>query len=227
MTAPPEALCADCGLPMSAHRQDVPVINRCWQAARDRPAPAEAPVDEHDRETCPCCGPYEKLLYGVSRVYDHVTGGRISKPGTDADVVKSVADDRLNEWVDEAVEEAAEELRAEGRREGEAAAAKRIAEYLRGVGGQYAMGDMVPQDDYIAEAYHDAAAHVEAGAHLRPATGSVQVGDEVEVRDGDGWYTAVVEAEPCWQVRAFGLRIGVSLDPADEGRTWRRRGGGR
>lgn len=51
----------------------------------------------------------EMLIPNVSKVYDHVTGGKASKPNTDADVIKSLHDDYVNELIEEAVEDALEE----------------------------------------------------------------------------------------------------------------------
>lgn len=48
--------------------------------------------------------------FHVSRVYDHVTGGRISKPNTDEAVVRAVHDDAVAELVREAVAEETEAL---------------------------------------------------------------------------------------------------------------------
>jgi hypothetical protein len=55
----------------------------------------------------------EMIAERVPKVYDHVTGGKVSKPNTDAEVVIALADDYVNEIVDEAVEEALE-LEREG-----------------------------------------------------------------------------------------------------------------
>lgn len=41
----------------------------------------------------------------VGKVYDHVTGGRVSKPTTLASVVISLADDRLTELVEEEIKD--------------------------------------------------------------------------------------------------------------------------
>lgn len=46
-----------------------------------------------------------ELVDQVSMVYDHVTGGRISKANTDASAVISEADARLMDLIDEAVHE--------------------------------------------------------------------------------------------------------------------------
>lgn len=53
---------------------------------------------------------YRMMLNFVPRVYDHVTGGRISKPNTDPDVVCSVADDYRNDLINSDEEEDARRL---------------------------------------------------------------------------------------------------------------------
>lgn len=49
---------------------------------------------------------YQQVLEQVPKVYDHVTGGLLSKPNYLASVVISAADDHLNKMVEEALEEA-------------------------------------------------------------------------------------------------------------------------
>ena len=49
----------------------------------------------------------------ASTVYDHVTGGMISKPNTDAAVIMSVHDDYVQQLMDEAGEDAVKEAREE------------------------------------------------------------------------------------------------------------------
>jgi hypothetical protein len=56
---------------------------------------------------------YHGVLKEVPKVYDHVTGGLLSKPNYHARGVISAADDHLNRMVDEAVKEAREEWEAE------------------------------------------------------------------------------------------------------------------
>ncbi|MEV8638913.1 hypothetical protein AB0395_45390 [Streptosporangium sp. NPDC051023] len=48
---------------------------------------------------------YRMVLREVGLVYDHITGGRISKPNTLATAVMAVADDRVEEIVAEALAE--------------------------------------------------------------------------------------------------------------------------
>ena len=48
---------------------------------------------------------YYNLLNEVPKVYDHVTGGLISKPNTKAFEVIAAADNRMNEFVEDAVRE--------------------------------------------------------------------------------------------------------------------------
>lgn len=43
---------------------------------------------------------YHTLLENVPKVYDHVTGGRVSKPNTDPAVVMSEADQHYSEFYD-------------------------------------------------------------------------------------------------------------------------------
>lgn len=45
---------------------------------------------------------YANMMKEVSEVYDHVTGGRISKPNTLAFEVISEADEHMQFWIDEA-----------------------------------------------------------------------------------------------------------------------------
>lgn len=52
---------------------------------------------------------YRTLLKNVPQVYDHVTGGKVTKPMTDPEVVKSLFDDYVQEHVDDAVEESKRE----------------------------------------------------------------------------------------------------------------------
>lgn len=47
----------------------------------------------------------------------------------------------------------------------------RVVAYLSGVGEQHASGDMLPQDDFAAEAYEEAAEHIKRGNHTRPDGG--------------------------------------------------------
>lgn len=56
---------------------------------------------------------YSFLMHEVPKVYDHVSGGMISKPNTHAFEVKAAHDQRRQEECDEAVKEATEELTAE------------------------------------------------------------------------------------------------------------------
>lgn len=66
---------------------------------------------------------YRMILAEVPLVYDHVTGGRISKPNTSARAVIAVADDHLTELVEEEVKERLERAHSAGEpREGEASA---------------------------------------------------------------------------------------------------------
>jgi hypothetical protein len=51
----------------------------------------------------------QMMIENVSKVYDHVTGGKASKPNTDADVIKSLHDDYVNELVEEALADREEE----------------------------------------------------------------------------------------------------------------------
>jgi NTP pyrophosphatase (non-canonical NTP hydrolase) len=43
---------------------------------------------------------------------------------------------------------------------------KRIVKYLKSVSHQFAIGDMVEQDDFVADAYLDAAHQIDTGSHL-------------------------------------------------------------
>lgn len=52
---------------------------------------------------------YYQLLQEVPKVYDHVTGGRLSKPNYTADVVIGEADAYMQRCIDEALGEALEE----------------------------------------------------------------------------------------------------------------------
>lgn len=46
-----------------------------------------------------------KMVMGqVALVYDHITGGRITKPSTEAQMVIAVADDEFDERLNEALE---------------------------------------------------------------------------------------------------------------------------
>lgn len=51
---------------------------------------------------------FSTLIHNASRVYDHVTGGKISKVNTLPEVVIAVADDECTKAVDEALKEQAE-----------------------------------------------------------------------------------------------------------------------
>jgi hypothetical protein len=55
---------------------------------------------------------YHGMLEEVPKVYDHVTGGLLSKPNYHARSVIGAADEHLNRMVDEAVKEAREEWEA-------------------------------------------------------------------------------------------------------------------
>ena len=46
---------------------------------------------------------YHQLLENTAKVYDHITGGRISKPNTVAEAVISEADARVMEQIQEAL----------------------------------------------------------------------------------------------------------------------------
>lgn len=48
---------------------------------------------------------YRTLIRNVPQVYDHVTGGKVSKPMTDPEVVKSLYDDYVQEQIDRAIDE--------------------------------------------------------------------------------------------------------------------------
>lgn len=48
---------------------------------------------------------YQMIINEVSKVYDHVTDGRISKPNTLASEVIMIADDRMQNKIDDAVNE--------------------------------------------------------------------------------------------------------------------------
>lgn len=47
---------------------------------------------------------YGVLLDSVGRVYDNVTGGKVSKPNTDPDVVIALAEDYLQECIEDEIE---------------------------------------------------------------------------------------------------------------------------
>jgi len=49
---------------------------------------------------------YAILMGNVSEVYDHITGGAISKPNTKPEVVIAVADDLVTQMIEEAIKEA-------------------------------------------------------------------------------------------------------------------------
>ena len=57
---------------------------------------------------------YYNFMEETAKVYDHVTGGRISKVNTCADAVIGEADARLEEWIEEAVKEHLEEQAESG-----------------------------------------------------------------------------------------------------------------
>lgn len=56
---------------------------------------------------------YKMLLDNVPKVYDHVTGGRVSKPNTLASAVQGQADEYLASEIRERVWEAVDEVEAE------------------------------------------------------------------------------------------------------------------
>ena len=48
---------------------------------------------------------YSVLIRNVSEVYDHITGGRISKPFTKVEVVIAEADDLVNQLIRETIKD--------------------------------------------------------------------------------------------------------------------------
>jgi hypothetical protein len=54
---------------------------------------------------------FSTLMHNVSLVYEHVTGGQVSKPLTDPEVVKTMADDHYREICDLEIGEMMEGLR--------------------------------------------------------------------------------------------------------------------
>lgn len=48
---------------------------------------------------------YHEMMGEVGRVYDHVTGGVISKPNTRASAVIEVADEHIQELIEEAIKD--------------------------------------------------------------------------------------------------------------------------
>ena len=68
-------------------------------------------VNESDEPHCLWCGDIkdlETVCHNLALVYDHVTGGRVSKPLTDPQVVIALADDCTDKTVDEFVKDAVE-----------------------------------------------------------------------------------------------------------------------
>jgi len=70
-------------------------------------------VHENDEPHCLWCGDLTDLsfvLTNLAKVYDHVTGGLISKPMTPADVVIAHADDAENKRAEKALQEIKDEV---------------------------------------------------------------------------------------------------------------------
>lgn len=84
-------------------RGELDAIRSAWPFEFDQPEigkVAEAVANEmHD---------YQWLIHSVSLVYDSATGGLISKPNTETNVVISVIEDRVQRDVDEGIVEAVE-----------------------------------------------------------------------------------------------------------------------
>lgn len=68
----------------------------------------------------------------------------------------------------------------EAERRGREAERQAVLEWLRDVGDQHMNGDMVPCDEFVGEAYHQAASEVERADHVRspgtPAPGAAKEG---------------------------------------------------
>lgn len=146
---------------------------------------------------------YRVLMENVPKVYDSVTGGRISKPMTKPEAVISEAEDHTARLVDEAVKEAGEQLAASREREGR----------WRGLCGQagYNLTHRCPTDFAWVQGWVEAHDALAAGGHT-PITLNITpewVKQQAELK-GDDIVSAGYRGPPigecliCGHVKPFG-----------------------